>query len=47
MKLVVKYKTKGMLKIWKKRSKNSKQRYFKLKEWSDTEKAYRDKLNLL
>lgn len=35
-KTILKYKIKGMLKIWKKRSKNSKQRFFKLKEWSST-----------
>lgn len=31
IKLILKHKIKGMLKVWKKRSKNSKQRYYKLK----------------
>lgn len=33
--------------MWKKRAKNSKQRYFKLKEWSQTEKSYVEKLKVI
>lgn len=46
-KLVLKLKIKRMVALWDKRRKDSKQRYYKLKEWSQTEKTYLEKLILL
>lgn len=36
-----------MLKRWKKKSKKSKQRFYKLREWAETENAYMEKLLVL
>lgn len=45
--IILKYKIKAMLKVWIKHSKKSKHRVFKLREWSETEQSYMEKLIFL